>query len=151
MGGSVGVWPLDLKKYTAADISTAPYVEYDVPVVSGVNTIDVRCLPSHPLYSPFGMSYGLSIDGGATTIVDIDASSGTEPGGAKYNEWAGNVERGFTTRKSTYSSSAAKNIKVRIYFADPGLVISGIAVSHAVSVTGSVPETREKILIISDE
>jgi hypothetical protein len=148
MGGGVGVWPLNLRKYTAADISTAPYVEYEVPVVSGANTIDVRCLPSHPLYSPYGMSYGLSIDGGATTIVDIDASSGTEPGGAKYNEWAGNVERGFTTRKSTYSSSAAKDIKVRIYFANPGVVVTGIAVSHAVSVTGSVPEARGKVVAI---
>jgi hypothetical protein len=47
----VTVWPLNMTAYTPENITSAPSLEYSVPVSKGVNTLNVQCLPSFPLYT----------------------------------------------------------------------------------------------------
>jgi hypothetical protein len=118
-GSALTVWPLNMRTYTSKDVTSAPYAEYDVPVKKGVNQIGIRCLPTFPLYQSLQLRYAVSIDGGAPEFHDIETSAETPP-------WAKNILRGYACGESSYISPAEKTVKVRVYFADPGLVVNAV-------------------------
>lgn len=119
------VWPLNITTYTPASIASAPYVEYDVPVLKGTNAISVRCLPTFPLYPDLNLRYAITVDGGAIVFNTIATAAET-------SAWARNLLQGYVSETSNYQSDAAKTIKLRIYFADPGVVVSAIHVTSVV-------------------
>ncbi|MFC0877254.1 glycosyl hydrolase 115 family protein [Saccharicrinis sp. FJH2] len=120
-GCAVTVWPMNMTTYTASNISSAPYVEYDVPVVKGSNNISVKCLPSFPLYPGMQLRYAISVAGKTPAFVDIATA-------ATSGQWSQNVINQYAVGTSEYQSNADQTIKVRIYFSDPGLVISSLSV-----------------------
>jgi hypothetical protein len=120
---SMTVWPLNLKTYSSSDIQTAPFIEYQVPVQKGSNTISIQCLPTFPLYSGLKLRYAVSIDNTSPVFVDLETA---EFSGA----WSKNVLRGFAEGNHMYESSETKNISIRVYFPDPGLVLSSLTVSN---------------------
>lgn len=127
-GSAVAVLPLNMKSYSSSNVTTAPYTEYDVPVKKGVNKITVRCLPNFPIYEEKQLRFALSIDDSTPEFFNIETE-------AEKSAWATNILRGYAHGVKNYASTADKTIKVRIYFTDPGLVLSGIT-------TAGVTETE---------
>jgi len=128
------IWPLNMVTYTASNIASAPYLEYSVSVLKGTNTIDVRCLPTFALYQGQQLRYAISVDNAAPVFVDIQAVLDGETSAA----WSQNVLQGYSHGVSTYESSANKTISVKIYFADPGVVLSALHITN----TGTNPLTE---------
>jgi len=122
-GSSVAVLPLNMTSYQANTIASAPYVEYELPVAKGENIIRVKCLPTFPLYPGMTLRYGISVDGGDIQLVSIAEE-------AERGDWGTNVLRGTTVKETSYDATSDKNIKVRVYFADPGVVISALEVER---------------------
>ncbi len=119
---AVTVWPMDLTTYTDTSITKAPYVEYKLPVSIGENKITVQCLPNFPLYSGMKLRYAIGVDGSSPVFVSIATP-------AESKAWAVNILRGYATGETMYKSSITGEKIVRIYFPDPGLVLSTISVT----------------------
>ena len=117
------VWPMNLTKYSLENILLAPYAEYDIPVKKGVNDITVRCLPTFPLNSNYDLRYAISIDDEPVIVQSIKTAAQTPA-------WDVNVLRGWAGGTHRYESKKANTLRVRIYFMDPGLVLSDILCSH---------------------
>lgn len=118
-GAALTVWPLNLKTYDETDITQAPYAEYKVRVYRGENRIDVKCLPTFPIYSGLKMRYAISVDGHTPQFVSIATEAETK-------EWSPNVMRGYAMGSTLYHSEEDKEVRVRIYFADAGLLLSSL-------------------------
>lgn len=122
-GESVAVWPLDMTTYETGTIGKAPYVEYRLPVKQGKNTLRVKCLPTFPVYSGMKLRYAISVDGSEPQFVSIHAEAETK-------QWSPNVLRGYTFGDTEYDSPSAHDVTVRIYFADPGVVLNGVELRY---------------------
>jgi hypothetical protein len=127
---SLTVRPLDLTAYTAANIATAPYVEYTLPVSKGENIIQVKCFPTFPIYEGKSLRYALSIDGGAPAFVTVGNGLGGGNALGENARWLVDVRRSYTLGETTYPSDDDKDVTVRIYFAEPGLVLSALSVVY---------------------
>jgi hypothetical protein len=125
-GSGLTVWPMLLRTFTDADISNAPYADYKIQMHAGDNKITVRCLPDFPLYPGMKLRYAISIDGSKPAFVNIATLAETKP-------WAVNILRGYITGESIYTSNVSGEMTVRIYFPDPGLVVSDIYTSAIVN------------------
>lgn len=120
-GQALTVWPLNMRTYTDADISSAPYAEYKVNLRKGGNRIEVRCLPTFPLYEGRSLRYAISVDGGKPLFVSIKTEAETK-------QWSPGVLQGYVNRSTSYTSDTGKQATVRIYFPDAGLVLTSIEV-----------------------
>ena len=115
------VLPLDMTTYTAANVTSSPYAEYDIPVSEDNNIIKVRCVPTFPVYTGLKLRYAISVEGVTPVFFNIATSAETPA-------WSKNILQGFAFGESKYQSTANKTIKVRVYFTDPGLAISDLTV-----------------------
>ena len=118
------VWPLNMTAYTTSNITTAPYAEYIVPVKKGTNTIDIRCLPTFPLYQDLQLRFAASVGNGTPTFFNIRTEAET-------GAWDTNVLRGYANGIITYQSTEDKTITIRVYFPDPGLIVSSLIITNA--------------------
>ena len=114
------IWPLDMTKYDAAN---APYVEYDVPVKAGQNTITVRCLPTFPINTSYDLRVAVSIDGAAPVTTSLKTI-------AMEGKWNTTIPRGYNDATAEYESAEDKTIKVRVALMDPGVVVNDIKVTQ---------------------
>ena len=114
----VAVWPLDMTKYVVA---RAPWLEYDVPVKTGVNTIAVRCLPTFPVNTTYDMRVAVSVAGGQAKTISLKTI-------AQEGKWNTTVLQGFNDATVDYESAEEKTVKVRVSLLDPGIVLSDIRV-----------------------
>ncbi|MDR1336129.1 MAG: glycosyl hydrolase 115 family protein, partial [Tannerella sp.] len=127
---SLAVRPFDMTVYGAGNITSAPYVDYRLPVAKGENGILVKCFPTFPLYEGKSLCYAISIDGGTPEFVTVGNGLG---GGNELGEnarWIMDVRRSYTAGETVYQSDEDKEVDVRIYFAEPGLALSGLAVAY---------------------
>jgi hypothetical protein len=120
----VTVFPYDMTTYAAGNITSAPSLEYDVPVLPGTNEISVLCLPSFPLYKGMKLRYAISIDNAAPVFYDLESDLTGESSAL----WGQNVMQGYALGTTKYESDAEKTLKVKVYFPDPALVVSAIKV-----------------------
>jgi hypothetical protein len=127
---SLTVRPLDLTVYTASNITSAPYVEYRLPVAKGENNIQVKCFPTFPIYEGKGLRYAISVDGGTPAFVTVGNGLGGGNALGESARWLVDVRRSYTLGETLYQSDAEKDITVRIYFAEPGLVLSALSVVY---------------------
>ncbi|MDR1809370.1 MAG: glycosyl hydrolase 115 family protein [Prevotella sp.] len=127
---SLTVRPLDLTAYSAGNIASAPYVEYSLPVAKGENTIQVKCFPTFPIYEGKGLRYAISIDGSTPAFVTVGNGFGDGNALGENARWLTDVRRTYTLGETLYTSDADKNVSVRIYFAEPGLVLSGLSIVY---------------------
>ncbi|MBQ9190267.1 MAG: glycosyl hydrolase 115 family protein [Bacteroidaceae bacterium] len=127
---SVSIWPLDMTKYTA---SRAPYLEYDIPVQAGENTIAVRCLPTFPVNTGYDLRVALSIDGGSPKTISLKTT-------ATEGKWNQTVLQGYNDATTTYTAKEAGKVRLRVALMDPGVVVSDVRVSLPVSVDLSLTE-----------
>ncbi len=118
LGGSgVTVWPLLMKTFTEKDIREAPYADYKLVLDKGEHTVQVKCLPSFPLYQGLQLRFAISINGTKPEFVDIAPVAETKP-------WSANVLKGYASGETMYYCNKKQEVSVRIYFPDPGLVIN---------------------------
>jgi lysophospholipase L1-like esterase len=115
------VYPLNLTTYTQANIASAPFAEYEVPLQAGKNKILVKCLPTFPLYSGMNLRYAVSIAGSTPEFVDIATS-------AESDAWDTNIIRGYAGKESVYQAANDTTVRVRVYFPDAGLVLNTVEV-----------------------
>jgi hypothetical protein len=127
---SLSVLPLDLTAYSDGNITSAPYVEYLLPVAKGENNIQVKCFPTFPIYEGKSLRYAISIDGDAPAFVTVGNGLGGGNALGENARWIMDVRRSYTLGETLYQSDADKDVSVRIYFAEPGLVLSGLAVAY---------------------
>ena len=119
-GAGLTVLPLEMKTYAQTNISNAPYAEYQLPLKKGNNKINVKCLPTFPLYSGMKLRYAISVDGSAPEFVDLATLAETKV-------WSLNVLRGYAMGETNFNSNVDQTVKVRIYFPDPGLVLNVVS------------------------
>lgn len=122
-GNSIGVWPMNMENYNIDNITSVPFVEYEIPVKKGMNNISVRCLPNFPLYEDKQLRFAISIDGSEPEFVNIESTAET-------SLWATNILRGYTKTDRNFASLSDQIIKIHIYLTDPGLVVSGLTVQN---------------------
>jgi hypothetical protein len=127
---SLTVRPIDLAVYNADNITSAPYVEYKIPVSKGENNIQVKCLPTFPLYEGKGLRYAISVDNGTPAFVTVGNGLGGGNALGENARWLVDVRRSYTLGETFFQSNENKTITVRIYFAEPGLVLSGLSVVY---------------------
>lgn len=113
------VWPLNMTTFTATNVTSAPYAEYDIDVKKGTNTITVRCLPTFPLYTSLQLRYAISVEGSTPQFVNIETAAGN-------STWSRNLLQGYVSGQVSYASLSNKTVKVRVYFTDPGLVVTSL-------------------------
>ncbi|KAA6303009.1 MAG: hypothetical protein EZS26_000904 [Candidatus Ordinivivax streblomastigis] len=127
---SLTVRPLDLTSYAAGNITSAPYVEYSLPVAKGENAIQVKCFPTFPIYEGKSLRYAISIDGSTPAFVTVGNGLGGGNALSESARWLVDVRRSHTVGETLYQSDADKNVTVRVYFAEPGLVLSALSVVY---------------------
>ena len=115
------IWPLDMTKYSAEQ---APYLEFDVPVKKGKNTISARVLPTFPVNTTYDMRVALSIDGQAPTVQSLKTV-------AMEGKWNKTVLQGFNDATIDYTAQKDMTAKVRVMLLDPGIVLSDLYVRHS--------------------
>ena len=121
-GASVTVWPLNMTEYNASNITSAPYVEYKVQLKTGSSRITVKCLPTFPLYTGLDLRYAISVDGSTPEFNSIKMLE-------NQSEWRLGVLRGFNKGDTYIDVDENKEATIKVYFADPGLVVSAIEVT----------------------
>ncbi|MDR2627724.1 MAG: T9SS type A sorting domain-containing protein, partial [Dysgonamonadaceae bacterium] len=121
-GSSVAVLPLDMTQYTSSNIASAPSVSYSLRLYPGKNRLSLKFLPTFPLYPGLDLRYAVSVDNGAPQIVSLKTEE-------KALDWKSNILRGYAKREMNIESETEKNAVVKIYFADPGVVLSAIEVT----------------------
>ncbi len=100
-----------------------PYVEYEIPVKKGDNTITVMCVPAFPLNKDYRLRYTISIGGGKSETKRVDAEVGGDA-------WSQNVLKGYTQNTTShYVAQQDGKVLVRVSFPDPGLAIQGIRIA----------------------
>lgn len=121
---AVAVWPMDMKSYTQA--ADAPYAEYVLPVKAGENVVTLRLLPTFPVHAGGTLRYATELLGhDANPVINSIATS------ANAADWKQNVLRGWATGKSiAYTAAEAGEVKLRIYFMDPGLALQEITIDQ---------------------
>jgi hypothetical protein len=127
IANGVTVFPYNMTAYTEQNITAAPYLEYSVPVLKGMNAVSVLCLPSFPLYKGLKLRYAVSIAGATPVFVNIES----DLTGESSSLWGQNVLRGYTAGETNYESNADKTVAVKVYFPDPALVVSAIRISSS--------------------
>ena len=121
---AVAVWPMDMKAYTRA--ADAPYAEYVLPVKAGENIITLRLLPTFPVHAGGTLRYAIELLGedAAPQVFSIATY-------ANASDWKQNVLRGWATGKSiAYTAAEAGEVKLRIYFMDPGLALQEMTIDQ---------------------
>jgi hypothetical protein len=118
----------------------APELEYDfVNVTAGPVKAMVSCLPTHAVYPGRGLRYAIAIDDETPQFVSIDADSEDKKG-----PWSGNVLRGAAIGMSSHTVGAPGRHTLKIWSADPGLVVDKIVLDLGGLKTSffGPPETR---------
>ena len=119
------VWPLDLKAYPEGS-TDAPYVDYDVPLCQGENTITVRCLCSFPLNANYDLRVGVALPGSPVQTISVMTKAMNNYG----NNWHKTVLKGYSPAVVTYTVPQDTVVRLRVYLLDPGVVINDIYASH---------------------
>lgn len=121
---SVSVLPLNMTAYSQQDITSAPWVEYEVPINKGNNTITVKCLPTFPLYQGYKLRFATQLGSATPIFHDITMEAEKQP-------WSTNVVTGYSAATISYNSATQETVTLRVFLADPGITISEIEVNQA--------------------
>lgn len=113
------VQPFDMPSYQLDNITSAPYVEYELDIEDGDKTIGIRTLPTLRVYEGRDARYAVQIGDGQPHVLSIHASDFTA-------EWRWNVLRGYASRSLPVNVKGSQ--RLRIYFMDPGIVLQEILV-----------------------
>ncbi len=111
------VLPFDTPSYQ--QVSTAPYIEYEINLLTNDSLIEIRTLPTLHVYDGRDARYAVQLGDDTPTIFSIHANDFTA-------EWRWNVLRGYASRSIPAASSGRQ--RLRIYLLDPGIVIQELLI-----------------------
>lgn len=114
------VQPFNIPSYQLENITSAPYVEYELDFEDGDKTIEIRTLPTLRVYEGRDARYAVQIGDSLPQVFSIHAGDFTA-------EWRWNVLRGYASRSLPVSVKGRQ--RLRIYFMDPGIVLQEVLVS----------------------
>lgn len=115
----VMVQPFDTPSYELANITSAPYAEYELDLEDSDKSIEVRTLPTLRVYEGRDARYAVQVGDAQPEVFSIHTTDFTA-------EWRWNVLRGYSSR--SVNVGAKGHQRVRIYFLDPGIVVQEILV-----------------------
>ena len=119
-GEAITARPVDLAVYDDQNLINAPFVDYELKVKKGTNNIRVQCLPTFSIQQEMKLRYAIAIEDEDPVYIDLSKQ-------AESNIWKRQVINCYADGNTVYESSEDKNIKVRIYFVDPGLVVNKVS------------------------
>jgi hypothetical protein len=131
-GQAVASLPMTAPSLNDEQVLDAPWVEYKVEMPAGASRLQIRSLPNQRIHEDRGVRYAVSIDGSQPQIYDIQAEEFSA-------EWQHNVIHGYTSRFIDYQTKDKKDITVRIYILDPGLVMRELTVDPVGKRNGGRP------------
>jgi len=115
----VMVLPFDTPSYQSATLHDAPCVAYDIDLLAGDATIEVRTLPTLHVYDGRDARYAVQLGDSAPAYFSIHANDFTA-------EWRWNVLRGYASRSLPVTRTGRQTL--RIYLLDPGIVLQEILI-----------------------
>lgn len=116
------VMPFDTPSYDLKHIDAAPYAEYALDLKPGVNTIEIRTLPTLHIYEGRDARYAVKVGDEAPQVFSIHADDFSA-------EWRWNVLRGYASRNLRVDAGDGGRQTVRFYFLDPGIVLQQLRVN----------------------
>jgi len=116
------VLPFETPSYDIRQIENAPYAEYSIDLKPGINSIEIRTLPTLHIYEGRDARYAVKIGDNAPVEFSIHADDFSA-------EWRWNVLRGYASRTVKVDAGDGGNKKVRFYFLDPGIVLQELRVN----------------------
>jgi hypothetical protein len=114
--------PFDTPSYLQA--ADAPYVEYELDLLPGDSTIEIRTLPTLHVYNGRDIRYAVQLGNSIPQTFSIHADDFTA-------EWRCNVLRGYASRKINIPASCQGRQTLKIYLLDPGIVLQEIMIHLA--------------------
>lgn len=114
------VLPFDTPSYQLKQITSAPYVEYDLDIETGDRVIEIQTLPTLHVYEGRDARYAVQLGNSQPEVFSIHAGDFTA-------EWRWNVLRGYASRSISIPAGCQGQTKLRLYFLDPGIVFQKIA------------------------
>ncbi len=113
------VQPFDTPSYPLSEISTAPFVEYDLDIQQDDREIEIRTLPTLHVYEGRDARYAIQLGDSEPVVYSIHAGDFSA-------EWRWNVLRGYASRSIPVTQTGRQ--RLRIYLLDPGIVLQEILV-----------------------
>lgn len=111
------VQPFDTPSYQ--QVENAPYVDYELDIQDGDETIEVRTLPTLHVYDGRDARYAIQLGNAKPEVFSIHENDFTA-------EWRWNVLRGYASRSIPVTETGTQ--RLRIYLLDPGIVLQEILV-----------------------
>lgn len=111
------VLPFDTPSYQ--QVSAAPYVEYEINLLTTDSLIEIRTLPTLHVYDGRDARYAVQLGDDSPTLFSIHVNDFTA-------EWRWNVLRGYASRSIPVAISGRQ--RLRIYMLDPGIVIQELLI-----------------------
>lgn len=105
------------------DCTKAPYLEFNVKLLKGEARFEVLALPTQPLNAKGGVRYAIGIDDSSPVIVDLSSMP-------ESSVWKKNVVYGYAKAETVFNIANSRNVIVKVYLIEPGVVISQIRVSQ---------------------
>lgn len=119
-GQGVTCLPFTAPSLSGTDWINASSVTFSTTLPAGSRTIQVRCLPTHRQHAGRGVRYAISVNNDAPQVVELETPTDNA-------QWKENVLRGYA-QGSTIHTVQQGNATIKVYFLDPGLVLSDIKV-----------------------
>ncbi len=145
-GVAVTVWPMDMTHYEELSADTAPFVEYNIPVEPGNYEIEARCLCTFPINNGYDLRVAFSIDGGKPQTISVKTKAMEHVG----NDWHKTVLAGYSPAVIRYQSDTKRDLHVRIYLLDPGIVINDLKVKACDFVSSYASQTLSAYMVQGD-
>lgn len=115
------VQPFGMPSYDEKHISDAPFAEYEIELHKGINTIEIRTLPTLHVYEGRDARYAIQVKGHPAETFSIHTDDFCA-------EWRRNVVHGYASRSIEISSDVNGKVPLRFSFLDPGIVLQEILV-----------------------
>lgn len=114
----VTIQPLPAPSFCLSD---APCLTYDIQLTAGLQTIEVRTLPTLHIYEGRDARFAVQLDDEEAKVFSIHEGDFT-------SEWRKNVLRGYATRSVTANIEQSGKHTLRIYLLDPGIVLQEVCI-----------------------
>ncbi|MGW0567811.1 glycosyl hydrolase 115 family protein [Streptomyces tauricus] len=133
-GAGVTPWPVTAPSRTPG--GSSPRLEYEVSLLAaGTVTVWAYLSPRNPTLPTGGLRYGVSFDGDAPQIVDIQAATGADDG-LMNMEWARNTSDNVNRTSTRHMIGAAGVHRLNFWMVDPTVVVQRLVID-----TGGLPAT----------
>jgi len=121
LGCGVSTLPFTSKSLDMHNIDEASWLEYKIQMPAGASKIEIRTLPTQRIHEGRGVRFVAVIDDQEPVLFDIHADEFTP-------EWQDNVIQGFASQTIDCTAQTERDITLRIYFLDPGVVLRDVVI-----------------------